>query len=54
MITAFHKALRFEDPEVQEEWPDRLTRLDLVIADMELALNTKITACSIDAEFEIR
>lgn len=49
VITAFRRAMRFEDAEVVESLPDRLTRLDLVIADMEIALNTRITAFSIDA-----
>lgn len=49
VITAFRRAMRFEDAEVVDSLPDRLTRLDLVIADMEIALNTRITAFSIDA-----
>lgn len=49
VITAFRHAMRFGDAEVAESLPDRLTRLDLVVADMEIALNTKITAYSVDA-----
>ena len=49
VITAFRRAMRFEDAEVVDSMPDRLTRLDLVIADMEIALNTRISAFSIDA-----
>lgn len=49
VIKAFRRAMRFEDAEVVESLPDRLTRLDLVVDDMENALNTRITAFSIDA-----
>ena len=53
VIAAFRRAMRFEDAKVAEELPDRLTRLDLVVADMEISLNTKIAAYSIDAEGSI-
>lgn len=49
VIAAFRHAMRFENAEVVEDLPDRLTRLDVVISDMEIALNTRITAISIDA-----
>lgn len=49
VVTAFRHAMRFEDTEVIKELPDRLARLDLVTSNMEIALNTKITAFSIDA-----
>lgn len=49
IIAAFRRAMRFEDAEVVESLPDRLTRLDLVVDDMENTLNTRITAFSIDA-----
>lgn len=50
VITAFRKAMRFEEPEVCAALPDRISRLLLVTADMELDLNIRISALSIDAE----
>ena len=50
VITAFRKAMRFEEPEVCAELPDLLSRLDMVTADMESDLKTRIAALSIDAE----
>lgn len=54
VITAFRHAMRFDDTNVHESLPDRLSRLDLIVADMEMALNVKISSLSIDAIDEIQ